>query len=88
MKQAVLDYPDELARLLDVADSELPDQLRLLAAAKLFELGRLSAGKAAELAGLSRLDFLTRLNGLGVPAINLRDEEVEAEIAAARELAR
>jgi Uncharacterised protein family (UPF0175) len=58
-----------------------------LGAAKLFELGRLSSGKAAQLAGMDRVGFLYELNRIGVPAINLRDEEVEAEILAARDLA-
>lgn len=44
--------------------------------------------KAAELADLDRLTFLTRLAPIGVPAINLREEEVEAEVATAQELAR
>lgn len=42
-----------------------------LAAAKLYELGRLSAGKAASLAGLDRLAALARLYTIDVPAINL-----------------
>jgi predicted HTH domain antitoxin len=49
-------------------------------------LGRLTAGKAAQLAGMERLEFLYRLGSIGVPAINLRDEEIEAEIQTAREL--
>lgn len=61
--------------------------MRFLAAAKLYELGRLSGGKAAKLSGLGRIEFLARLAQIGVPAINLRDEEIEAEINAARELA-
>ena len=60
--------------------------LRFLAAAKLFELGRLTAGKAARLAEMDRVTFLYELGRIGVPAINLRDEEVDAEIQAAREL--
>jgi len=36
---------------------------------------------------MSRLSFLHELDRIGVPAINLRDEEIEAEIKAARELA-
>ena len=86
MKQATLTYPDELPRLLDVSESELPEELQMLAAAKLFELGRLSAGKAAELAGLTRLSFLARLGELGVPAINLGEDEAKDEVEAAREL--
>jgi hypothetical protein len=58
-----------------------------LAAAQLFELGRLSAGRAAVLAGMSRPDFTSALDRVGVAAINVRDEDVEAEVQAARELA-
>ena len=87
MKHAVPTYPAELPSLLDLPESELPEELRFVAAAKLFELGRLSPGNAAELAGLSRLVFLSRLSEVGAPATNVRDEEVEAELQAAREFA-
>jgi predicted HTH domain antitoxin len=46
----------------------------------------LSSGKAARLAGLDRVGFLHELGRLGVPAINLREEEAEAEVLAARDL--
>jgi hypothetical protein len=36
---------------------------------------------------MTRGAFLRELERVGVPAINLRDEELEAEIQAARELA-
>jgi len=36
---------------------------------------------------MSRMTFLRELDRIGVPAINLRDEQIEAEIRAARELA-
>lgn len=58
------------------------------AAAKLYELGWLSAGKAAKLAGMMRMEFLRRLAEVDVPAINLRAEEIKAEIQAARDLAK
>jgi predicted HTH domain antitoxin len=37
-------------------------ELRLLAAVKLYELGRLSSGRAAELADMPRVEFLLTLN--------------------------
>ncbi|MBN2394712.1 MAG: UPF0175 family protein [Anaerolineae bacterium] len=86
-KQAVVTYPEGLPQVLKMSDGEFAEALGFFAAAKLFELGRLSAGKAANLAGMARLEFLRRLAEVGVPAINLRDEEIDAEIQAARELA-
>ena len=87
MKQAVIPYPAGLPQILKLSDSEFARELRLLAAAKLYELGRLSSGKAARLAGLDRVAFLHELDKIGVLAINLREEEAEAEVQAARDLA-
>lgn len=86
-KQAVFSYPAEIPPMLKLSDKEFARELRFLGAAKLYELGRLSSGKAARLAGMDRVSFLHELNRIGVPAINLRDEEIEAEIQAARDLA-
>jgi len=85
-KQALISYPAGIPQILKLSDREFAVELRFLAAAKLFELGRLTAGKAARLAEMDRLTFLYELGKIGVPAINLRDEEVEAEIEAARDL--
>jgi predicted HTH domain antitoxin len=85
--QATLTYPQGFPQMMKMSDGEFVDEVRFLAAAKLFELGRLTAGKAAQLAQMERVEFIYRLGTIGVPAINLRDEEVEAEIQAARELA-
>ena len=85
-KQAVITYPEDLPQQLKLSDAEFNEMLGFLAAAKLYELGQLSSGKAARLAGMERVVFLQKLSEINVPAINLRDEEVTAEIEAAKEL--
>jgi predicted HTH domain antitoxin len=87
LKEARVRYPQGVPQLLKMSDAEFADELRFLAAVKLYEMGRLSSGKAAELAGMPRVQFLYSLADVGVPAINLRDEELEAELLAARKLA-
>jgi len=37
-------------------------EILVLAAVKLFEMGRLSSGRASDLAGMSRIEFLLNLN--------------------------
>ncbi len=87
-KNVMISYPADIPGVLRLSDREFAQELRFLAAAKLYELGRLSSGKAAQLAQMDRVAFLYELKRIGVPAINLRDEEVEAELQVARELMR
>jgi predicted HTH domain antitoxin len=87
LKEATVTYPQGFPQLLKMSDAEFAEQLRFLAVVKLYELGRLSSGKAAELAGMARVEFLGALADIGVPAINLREEEIESEIRAAGEIA-
>ncbi len=87
-KEIQIKYPAGIPQMLNMSDAQFASEMRFLAAAKLYETGRLTAGKAAELAGLSRLEFLARLTEVQVPAINLLDEEIEAEIEAAKTLAK
>ncbi len=78
--------PDGIQETLKLTEKELSAEAKVLLAAKLYELGRLTAGLAAELAGMERLTFLSTLSRYGTPAINLRDEEVTKELEAAREM--
>ena len=81
-------YPQGFPQMLKMSNQEFVEELRFLAAAKLYELGRLTAGKSAQLANMTRLDFIYKLGEIGVAVINLRDEEIEAEIKFAQELAK
>ncbi len=52
-------------------------ELLMLAAVKAYELGRLSSGQAARLAGLSRVEFLKALSGYEVFPFQAELEELE-----------
>lgn len=62
----VIDVPESTFSALRQSPSQLAVCLRLMAAAKLYEVGDLSQERAAELSGLSRQDFLLSLSRLGV----------------------
>ena len=80
MSQIVLDIPDESLAALKLSADDAGQTLRLAAAAKLFELGRLSSGAAAALAGVPRTVFLTKLAEFGVVTFDLTREDLEREV--------
>ncbi|HBB30372.1 MAG TPA: hypothetical protein DDZ80_26060 [Cyanobacteria bacterium UBA8803] len=47
---------------------------------KLFEVGKLSLGQAAKLAGYSKPTFIEIISKLGVPVIDYPAEELQQEI--------
>jgi predicted HTH domain antitoxin len=58
---------------------KLGEELRLAAAIKLYELGRLSSGAAAELANVPKPLFLLRLRDFGVDTFELAEEDFLSE---------
>ena len=61
-QQVILDIPEKVL-LAEKTDAEtFAREIRVLAAVKLYELGRLNSGRAAELAGMPRVEFLLTLN--------------------------
>jgi predicted HTH domain antitoxin len=79
MSQITLDIPDETLLALKVSDREAGGALRMAAAMKLFELGQLSSGAAARLAGVPRVVFLSRLADYGVDTFSFTDEDFGKE---------
>jgi predicted HTH domain antitoxin len=58
---------------------ELERELRLALALKLFELKRVSMGRAAEIAGVGKIAFLDELGRLGIPVIDFGEDQLEQE---------
>ena len=57
-----------------------PEEATRLLCMKLFEVGRLSLGKAAELAGYSKPAFMELLGKEGIPVYNYSGEDLEQEL--------
>lgn len=71
MKTLSLDIPD----FVDVE----PKDVRFILAAKLYELGKLSLGQAAELVGVSKRTFIEIVGSYGVSVMNYSPEELDRD---------
>ena len=81
MREVVVSVPDEAALALKIEPEDMAAELRLLAAIKLYELGRLSSGAAAALAGIPRTVLLGKLADYGVPTFCLGEEDLAQDLA-------
>ncbi|MBN1977019.1 MAG: UPF0175 family protein [Anaerolineae bacterium] len=78
-RQIVIDVPDKILLAEKTDEATFARELRMLAAVKLYELGRLSSGRAAELAGVPRIEFLLTLERYKVFPFESELRDLEGE---------
>ncbi len=79
MSQLVVDIPDESLLSLKLTTDAAAEEIRFAAAVKLYEMGKLSSGAAAKLAGVPRVLFLSKLADYGVDTFRLTADDLERE---------
>ena len=60
-----VDYGDNVLLALGLSEDQFSEEAKILLAVKLYELGRLSSGAAAALAGIPKPLFLSRWETMG-----------------------
>ncbi len=72
--------PDTVFSALRQTPEEFVAEMRITAAVKWYEMQRVSQAKAAEIAGLSRHDFLLALSRFNISPFQTTPEELQEEI--------
>lgn len=74
-----IDLPESVLFATGQSEEEFVREAKFVLALRLFEQGRMSSGRAAELCGLPRVDFLFAAGRAGVPAADLDAAELDRE---------
>jgi predicted HTH domain antitoxin len=80
-RQIIIDVPEEVFLAENIDEVGFGRKLCMMAAVKLYELGRLSSGRAADLAGVSRAEFLLNLGRFQVFPFQAELTDLEAHHA-------
>jgi hypothetical protein len=79
MQSLTIELPEAVLIACGQSRDDFIRDAKFFLALKLFELGRLSSGKAAELCNMGRADFLAASSRAGVPVATLDESEIADE---------
>jgi predicted HTH domain antitoxin len=74
-----ISYSDEILLSLKETKEQFEEDAKFLIALKLYELGKISSGKAAKFAGLDRIGFLMKLGKFNVSPFQMELNEILSE---------
>ena len=77
--QLTIDIPQQLPDAIQCTPAEFSRQAKMAMASKLYEMGKLSSGLAAQMVGIERVQFLIQLSQYGVAMIDLDQEELASD---------
>ena len=80
MVELTVHLPETAFAALRKDPGEFASEMRIAAAVKWYELGMISQEKAAEIAGLSRAEFISALNRLQVSPLQYSPAELREEL--------
>ena len=76
-----IDLPESVLLATGQSREEFVREAKLVLAMRFFEQGLISSGRAAEICGLSKLDFLFAAGRTGVPVADLDAAELDREFS-------
>ena len=79
MKALQIEYPESWPAAAGSSAERFEGEARMALAMKLFEMGRLTSGQAAQLAGVSRVAFLLSCPQWNVPTVAWDAAEIGVE---------
>jgi predicted HTH domain antitoxin len=75
-----IDLPSDILLTINESEEELVKRIKMSLAVQLYSQGKVTIGKAAQIAEMSRLQFETYLSESGIPISSLSLEDIMADI--------
>lgn len=86
MGNVQIDLDQDLVAVLEELHRPVKEAARELIVLELYRQGELSSGKAAQLLGMEREDFIRHASAQGIPYFQLHGEELRRELEASKKL--
>jgi len=86
MSSVKIEIEEPLAAILHATNQPVEEAGREMIVLELYRRGSISSGKAGEILGMARIDFIKHASRLGIPYIDMTEEEWAAEKAASESL--
>lgn len=83
-ERVTIELPRDLLAVLSKRFTNLPDKVKELTILELYREGEISSGKAAEILNMERFEFVRHASRLGIPFLDLTDEELKKDIESSK----
>ncbi|WP_435548591.1 UPF0175 family protein [Desulfobacterium sp. N47] len=81
MRTIEIKYPETIPAILNLSPDKFEQEAKFALAVKLYEMGRLTSGQAAQLAEVSRVIFLLDCRRYGAASVDWDYDEIDAEFS-------